>query len=92
MSTDTTERVQNIDLGKTRISDVVRVSSAAIWYEAHFGNYFQLETWIFSEDKSVQKSHQVIHGTCGKNIPQSLIDKTKKVHQQIANELKIKKN
>lgn len=77
----TETKLVNIDLGKTAITDKVRVSSAAIFYEGNwFGDYYQLETWIFSEDKTIQKSVMVIHGTCGRTIPQSLIAKTKKVH------------
>lgn len=83
---------KNIDLGKTRITDKVRVSSAAIWYEEMFGNYYQLETWIFSDDER-QKSVMVIHGTSwGSEIPQKLIDKTKKVHKYLADNMNKKFN
>lgn len=84
--------MNNIDLGKTKITDKIRVSSAAIWYEWY--NYYQLETWIFSEDKDVQKSRQIIHCTTGSEIPQMSIDKAKKIHQQISYNLikKIMKN
>jgi hypothetical protein len=84
-------KLPNIDLGKTQITDKIRVSSAAIYYDGMwFGNYYQLETWIFSDDKERQESHQIIHGTCGNNIPEKLIAKTKKVHDYISNNLKIK--
>jgi hypothetical protein len=72
----------NIDLGKTRITDKVRVSSAAIFYEFWAGDYYQLETWVFSEDKAVQKSKQIIHGTCGITIPEKLIEQTKTFHRR----------
>lgn len=77
--------MENIDLGKTQITDKIRVSSAAIWYE--YDNYYQLETWIFSDDKEVQKSRQVIHCTTGIEIPQTKIDEVKKVHKLISDNL-----
>lgn len=86
----TETRLPNIDLGKTKITDKVRVSSAAVFYEFWAGDYYQLETWVFSGDKSVQQSKQVIHGTCGSEIPDSLIEKTKTFHRR-ASKLLIKK-
>lgn len=77
--------IKNIDFGKTRITDKIRVSSAAIWYELH--EYYQLETWIFSDDKERYKSKQTIHGTCTRSIPESLIQKTKTFHRRVANGL-----
>jgi hypothetical protein len=53
---------QNVDLGKTQIADNVRVSSAAIFYEMWFGDYYQYETWIFSKDERI-KSRMFIWGT-----------------------------
>jgi hypothetical protein len=54
----------NKDLGKTQITDKIRVSSASIFY-AHNewgGVYHQYETWIFSNDPAI-KSRQFIWGT-----------------------------
>ena len=53
---------KNIDLGKTQITDLIRVSSAAIYYEEMFGSFYQIETWIFSDDERV-KSRMFIHCT-----------------------------
>jgi hypothetical protein len=53
---------KNLDLGKTRITDKIRVSSSAIYRKEYFGDYWLVETWIFSDDPS-QRSTQVIHGT-----------------------------
>lgn len=87
----TETRLPNIDLGKTKITDKVRVSSAAIFYKEYFGDFYQLETWVFSEDKKVQESKQVIHGTTfGTEIPEKLIEKTKTFHRR-ASKLLIKK-
>lgn len=72
----------NIDLGKTQITDKIRVSSAAIWYELH--QYYQLETWIFSEDKERCPSRQVIHGTCGQRIPTHMLTWTSTFHRRVA--------
>lgn len=74
------------DLGKTQISDNIRVSSAAIFYEAWFGNYFQVETWIFSENPLI-KSKQIIHGTCNEYLNYKLVAKCEKVHDYISNNL-----
>jgi len=78
--------MKNIDLGKTQITDLIRVSSAAIFYEEHFGNYFQYETFIFSKDPN-QKTHQIIHGTCWSEPSEKLAAISKKVHNYIANNL-----
>lgn len=86
------EVLSNIDLGKTRINEKIRVSSAAIFYPHEVHQYYQLETWIFSDDKELQRSTQIIHGTCGTEIPNCLIDKTKKVHGYVADGLNKKFN
>jgi hypothetical protein len=79
---------RNIDLGKDRITDKVRVSSAAIYSSAYFGDYRQVETWIFSDDPR-QKSHQIIHGTCSVqgDIPPALLEKCRHVHRRIVGNL-----
>lgn len=76
----------NVDLGKTQITDKIRVSSAAIFYQEMFGDYYQLETWIFSDDER-QKSRMVIHCTTGREIPQREKDKVSKIHKRIADNL-----
>jgi hypothetical protein len=73
------------DLGKTQITDKIRVSSAALYYQADFGDYYQYETWIFSDDIR-QRSKQVIHGT-SLYTSKNLEDKTKKVHKYISDNL-----
>lgn len=79
---------KNVDLGKTQITDKVRVSSAAIFYDEWFGKRYQLETFIFSDDKSIQQTTQIIHCSTGTVIPQSKIDEVKKIHSYISNNLK----
>lgn len=76
----------NIDLGKTKISDAVRVSSAAIYYEEWFGDFYQLETFIFSDDPKI-KGRQIIHKTVS---DVGGVDKKeiKKVHNYIAQNIK----
>lgn len=79
--------MKNIDLGKTQITDTIRVSSAAIFYESWHGNYFQVETFIFKTDDNL-KSQQIIHGTCSAEYPsEKLFNKAKKIHTYISNNL-----
>lgn len=52
---------KNANISATQITDLIRVSSAAIFYE--FENRFQVETWIFSSDPNY-RSRQFIHGSC----------------------------
>ena len=75
----------NVDLGKTKITDKIRVSSAAIFYDMGHFVYYPFETWIFS-DGPAQRSRQVIHGT-HHSISERMIHKTKKVHDYIAKNL-----
>jgi len=56
------EQIKNVDLGKTQITDKIRVSSAALHHEEYHGSYWLIETWIFSDDPA-QENVQVIHGT-----------------------------
>lgn len=55
-------RPSNVTLSQDSITPKVWVSTAAICLGAHFGLYWQVETWIFSEDPR-QRTRQVIHGT-----------------------------
>lgn len=76
---------KNIDIAKTQVTDKIRVSSAALFYEESFGNFYQYETWVFSEDPK-QPYKQVIHGTYHEPNDQ-LLNKTKIIHEYISNEL-----
>jgi len=78
----------NIDLGKTQITPTIRVSSAAIFYDLGHLQYFQYETFIFSKDPS-QRTIQQIHGTCQWRSDR-LERKTNKIHNYIANNLKLR--
>lgn len=78
----------NKDLGHTVITDKIRVSSAAIKsFSPHTGEYYQYETFIFSDDER-QKTRQVIHGTSDNNNDEYLTALTKKIHRRIADNLK----
>lgn len=84
------DRLPNIDLGKTQITDKIRVSSAAIFYQEMFGDYYQIETWIFSDDKSL-KSRMFIHGnTCGTKISEKEIELTSSFHRRVSKILLLK--
>ncbi len=72
----------NKDLGKTQITNKIIISSAAIFYPAPFENYWQYETWCFSDDPN-QKSFQSIHGTSIKES-EKLELKTRKIHKYIS--------
>ena len=52
---------KNFNIRSTVINDNIRVSTAAIFYESSFfGDYYQLETFIFKkEGKSLMKIHNV---------------------------------
>jgi len=51
---------KNFNIASTIISDNVRISTAAIFYDEIFGERFQLETWIFKkEGRSLMKIHDV---------------------------------
>jgi len=52
---------KNFNIRSTIINDNIRVSTAAIFYESSFfGDYYQLETFIFKkEGNSLMKIHNV---------------------------------
>lgn len=79
---------KNIDIAKTIITDGVRVSSAAIFYEGFPIDYYQYETWIFSDIDNMP-SKQIIHGAYSEPN-ESLHRKAKIIHEYISNELKEK--
>ena len=84
----------NYDLGKTQITDKIRVSTAAIFYDEWFGRRWQIETWCFSDDPGKQKTFQVIHGSIGCRDPEHdipvghLVTSAEKIHDYISNNLK----
>lgn len=76
----------NKNIASTIISDTVRVSSATIFYESWFGNYYQYETLVFSKDSRVE-FQQEIHGTNHSDGCESLLEATKQYHTEKAKEL-----
>lgn len=75
----------NFDLGKTKITELVRVSSAAIFYEnTPWGvAYFQYETFIFSSDPNF-KTRQIIWGSSsGEIINDDYIRLTQRGHNRV---------
>lgn len=89
-NTELVEQNKNFNIASTIITDKIRVSSAAIFYEEFFGNYYLLETWIFSDDPTI-KSRQIIHGTTGIfPVSQKEKDNVVKVHNYVAGNLKKK--
>ena len=77
----------NKDLGKTQITPLVRVSSAAIWYEHE--NRYQVETWVFSDDP-FSPSRMFIHGSSHGDILEdedSLVVRAKTFHRRASNML-----
>jgi hypothetical protein len=81
-------RKPNISIIHTRITDKIRVSSAAIYYDEYFGDRYQYETWCFSDDPR-QRSFQVIHGSYYKWYYDYIL-LTIRVHQHIVKNLKKK--
>lgn len=59
--------IKNFNIRSTVINDNIRVSTAAIFYDDwFFGEYFQLETFIFKkEGRSLMKIHNVIENEKG---------------------------
>ena len=54
-------RPSGINLARDTIRPGLRVSTARLYLSGEFGDYEQLETWIFSDAPG--KSHQIIHRT-----------------------------
>jgi len=86
--------VNAIDLGKTQITPLIRVSSAALYREEWFGCYWLIESFIFSEDKKRQQTTQIIHSSQGcarDELPsKKLCDEARKIHGYIAANLMLK--
>lgn len=68
---------RNFNIASDVINETVRVSTAGIWLGFQFGDYLQYETWIFSNDRAVQRSVQVIHGTSGREREQLRLEALK---------------
>ena len=86
--------VKNIDLGKTQITDNVRVSSAALHRVEWQGSWWLVETWIFSDDPR-QRNVQVVHGECssmnGERPPrEELCATARRIHAQMVDGLRRK--
>jgi len=81
----------NVNIASTIITDKVRVSSAIIYYNEWFGEYYQYETWIFSKDERI-KSRMKIYGTstCGNNA--KLIERATALHNRLSEILTNKLN
>ena len=76
----------NIGLGKTQITEQIRVSSAAIFYEhTDWGiPYYQYETFIFSDDPKFKTRMFIWDTSGGKDINKNLSELTKRAHRRIA--------
>ena len=79
----------NVSIKQDQITDKVRVSTAAIWYNIYneYGltPYYQYETWCLSNDPQ-QRSFQVIHGTSSSQNAY-YHNEAIKVHKYIVNNL-----
>jgi hypothetical protein len=83
-------RNRAVNLGKDTITNRVRVSTAALLrIDPHVGDYWLVETWIFSGDPR-QLSRQIIHGTCNSCSEPSdrLIERAMRVHEHIVRNLR----
>jgi len=60
------ETRKSLCLSHDNITPSIRVSTAAVPSSHYHGHYWQIETWIFSDD-SRQKNVQRIHGTTYSN-------------------------
>lgn len=79
--------MENLDLGKTQITNEIRVSSAAIFYEYNSwgGSYWQYETFIFSNNKDKFKTRMFIWGTSiGETSSEKMKVITRRAHDRIS--------
>lgn len=74
---------KNFNIAATKITDLIRVSSAAIWYDHE--NRFQVETIIFSDDPDM-KFRMFIHGNHFGEIEQDdkILEYARTFHRRIA--------
>ena len=77
-----TNPAQNKSIAHTKITDKIRVSTAAIQSSFQYDTYYQYETWCFSEDPR-QRTFQKIHGTDSRNDNKHMIRDAIKVHSYI---------
>lgn len=82
----------NHNIASTQITEDIRVSTAAIYYDEWFGERWQIETFIFSNNKTLQKTRMIIHGSESNedrvlNKSGNLIEKAIKVHNYISRNL-----
>jgi hypothetical protein len=77
--------MENKNLGITRITDLIRVSTAAIAYENNwFGSYYQYETFIFSSDPKF-KTRMFIWGTSsGEKLSDKYVRLSETAHRRIS--------
>lgn len=71
----------NRNIKSTIITDNIRVSSAIIFYEANFGDYYQYETIVFSKDERIPWDME-IHGTKSYGDDESLIKSAIEWHDE----------
>lgn len=82
---------QSKNLASTVITDKIRVSTAAIYYDEWFGERWQIETFIFSSDERI-RTRMIIHGSDSfeDNVIESkgsIIEKAIKIHNYISSNL-----
>lgn len=85
--------VKPINIRSTQITDDIRVSSGVWQTGAHFGEYSQVETWVFSDNATVQSDCE-IHGTFSGHgeCPDLYRARAEKFHDEKVKELKEKLN
>jgi hypothetical protein len=77
--------MESINLGKTQITKKIRVSSAAIFYEGNwFGNYYQYETFIFSDDPGFKTRMWIWGSSQGNKLSDKKVEITKTGHRRIS--------
>lgn len=77
--------MKNVNIGATKITDLIRVSTAAIAYDTNwFGSYYQYETFIFSDDPNL-KTRMFIWGTSsGEELSDKYIKLCETAHRRIS--------
>ena len=82
---------KNFNISATKITDLIWVSSAAIWYDHE--NRYQIETIVFSSDPD-QKFRMFIHGSHHGDIDQDdkLLEYARTFHRRTTLKLNKKFN
>jgi hypothetical protein len=77
--------MENKNIGATKITDKIRVSTAAIAYIGNwFGDYYQYETFIFSGDPNF-KTRMFIWGTSGGDeLSKKYCELSERAHRRIS--------